>query len=81
MYKIEKNLAIPTRHNRRQSKYPWADLQIGDSFLVPFNEVNVKNERSNLHTSYRQWCRTRQLPERKISVQEVEKGFRVWRVS
>lgn len=32
MIKIDKNIPIPQK--LRKAKYPWADMEVGDSFLV-----------------------------------------------
>ena len=35
MIKIEKDVPIPLRPRGKPSKYPWADMEPGDSFFVP----------------------------------------------
>lgn len=32
MYAIQKNIKI---YKKRRSKYPWEDMEIGDSFYIP----------------------------------------------
>lgn len=32
---IEKNVPMPYAGNGAPTKYPWADMEIGDSFFVP----------------------------------------------
>ena len=32
---IDKNIPIPTATRNRATKYPWADMKVGDSFFVP----------------------------------------------
>ena len=37
MFEIEKDVPIPEKANL-QTKYPFRDLEVGDSFFVPFSE-------------------------------------------
>ncbi len=66
MTTIEKGVPIP--ESRRQ-KYPFADMQPGDSFVS--NSFNV-------HNSIRFW--KRQHPEQEFITRKIgEKQLRVWR--
>ena len=38
-YLIEKNVPIPTDSRGRELKYPLKKMQVGDSFVVPANDV------------------------------------------
>ena len=70
MYEIEKN--IPTV---RAYKYPFRDMEIGDSFLVPcVDDRAAKIDRSKI--SGAAWY----LRPKKFSTRRVEGGIRVWRV-
>lgn len=42
MYKIEKNISLVPRHSKNNPLYPFKNMEIGDSFFVPFNEENPK---------------------------------------
>ncbi len=77
MFKVENNIAIPTR----SSKYPFADMNVNDSFFIP--TTNPVKERARVHASYRGWCFARHMfiHQRKISVRVIEGGLRVWRVT
>lgn len=33
-YKIDKNVPVPSAQ-RKGSKYPWAQMKVGDSFFIP----------------------------------------------
>jgi hypothetical protein len=71
-YKIEKGIPMPEKNPPpgRVCRFPFAQLEIGDSFLVP--EVKLK--------SIRQTCfyYGKKLG-RKFTSAEVEGGVRVWR--
>lgn len=66
-YPIESNVPIPSRY-----KYPFNDLEVGDSFFVP----NAR--RANLYSLAS--LRGKQLHRRFITKAEAG-GVRVWRVA
>ncbi len=65
---VEKDIPMPPKSmSGRASKYPWDDMEVGDSFLVAeSNSAPVPPSR---------------LTEqgKKFSSRAVKKGFRVWR--
>lgn len=72
MIKIDKGIPLPT--NRFKSgptrKYPWLEMQIGDSFVAPKRLVNTN-------------ANARYAPRRflvRTIVEDGQKVFRVWRV-
>ena len=69
MIKIEKNIPIPTF--KKTLKYPFEEMQVGDSFFVK----DVK--RNNLSITARKYG---SKTGRKFLVREVEGGVRCWRV-
>jgi hypothetical protein len=75
-YKIEKNHEFPTK---RRNKFPFDQMEIGDSFLVPNSEFtdssNVRQNIYNAATAYKA-----KQPDFKCSVKLVDDGMRVWRV-
>lgn len=78
MYAIEKNVAIPTieRPNRKTGayKYPFAWMEVGDSFFVPINrEKELKSVASSCSLYGKKLSR-------KFTVRSVRGGVRVWRV-
>lgn len=67
-FKIEKSVPKPAPIRRR--KYPWLEMEIGDSFLVP----GGRTERlaNSAHGAGKRYGR-------KFSTRSVEGGVRVWR--
>lgn len=69
MYKIDKG--IPIQKFNSLTKYPWAEMEVGDSFFVPGTRV------TRLNGSKAYW-------ERKLSTKYItrtkEGGVRVWRI-
>ncbi len=75
--KIEKNIPVTSR-----SKYPFPEMNVGDSFLVPADSSGARvNERATspiVSGAARAWGHTR---GRKFSVRKQPcGGYRVWRV-
>lgn len=71
MFTIEKNIPITkSSPGRKQgvSKYPFAEMEIGDSFLVPREKENSVN------------CISRRFLDKKFSMRKVEGGCRIWRI-
>jgi hypothetical protein len=75
-FTVETNVELPTRKGGRSgSKYPFAQMDVGQSFLVGSADAKVTTLRSAIgafmkgHTGY------------KFAVRAVEGGIRVWRVA
>lgn len=80
-FKIEKNIPLPTR--TRIAKYPFADMNVNDSFLVvvEFEEDTAKTLRRMMAAKTVATSRLRKLRNGKTAfvVAEVPEGVRVWR--
>jgi hypothetical protein len=75
-FKIEKGVPLPSWQTGRagQSKYPFADLQVGDSFLVPHFAKT-----SQMSALIGRWQRTHS--NQRFATRKVEGGgVRVWRI-
>lgn len=70
-YKIEKNIPIPVGAGTRgpSYKYPWRDMNVGDSIFIPDMTVYQINPH-NAAKKYNQ----------KFSARTVDGGVRVWRI-
>lgn len=69
-YPIEKNISKSNR--AKVYRYPYAEMDIDDSFFVPLGKINTINT-ANYRASQRLGWR--------FSSRAVEGGVRVWRVS
>lgn len=69
-FKIEKGVEIPRkgRGRGRPSKYPWADMEVGDSFRVP-NRKHPPNPP----------CKQLGAGKKFVS-RPTDDGYRIWRV-
>lgn len=75
MFVIEKNVEIPAQVRKgsgtRKSKYPFAEMEMNDSFFVP--------ERTTKQFAPTAYGAAKKLG-RKFTLRNVEGGVRVWRV-
>ena len=86
-FKIEKGIPLPRAYTKGGGgrKYPWPDMKVGDSFLVPatdgkFTERGITTFGSRLRATARTWGRLNNNPAFKVSVYQVSGGARVWRI-
>ena len=77
-FKIEKNVPIPEHRGRKKGfKYPWEEMQVGDSILIP------KKRRSSAGSSSDYYSRTKENNEVKFTsrIEEVQPDMvRFWRI-
>lgn len=73
--KLDKGIPLPPRvKTGRATKYPWKDMEVGDSFFVPGGPgVDHSLRTSASHRGRLDAC--------KYAVRKVANGFRVWRTS
>jgi len=78
VFKIEKNIPIPL--STREHKYPFDDMEIGDSFLAHWKTKNLtKKEKNNMVTSIKGASRAVRLKGKKFCTRCNGKGVRCWR--
>lgn len=70
--KVDKNIKITPR-----SKYPFNDMEIGDSFLIETDSNHYRKQASTLSLA-KKWA-IKNNPEAKFATRKVEKGVRIWR--
>jgi hypothetical protein len=71
---IDKDIAMPTFAAPRRSKYPFADMAIGDSFAFP-PEIKVGSAHSIVS------ARNRRQPDRRFRVKKTDDAVRCWRTA
>jgi hypothetical protein len=73
--KIDKNVPVPANSHRRQTKYPWNEMAVGDSIFLP-GTIGVRDRLS---------ASSRQFAKRHAGFAFVMRkegaGYRVWRVA
>lgn len=73
MQEIEKNITMPTTETGRPKKYPFADMEVGDSILF-------KDEKTGGRAySAAQMC-SKRSGTKKFSGRMTESGLRIWRI-
>lgn len=76
MYEIEKGVPIPDDPRGRRGKYPFKDMEVGDSFFVSCDdEKRKKTVRNSIYAS--RWRREKGY---KFKCSLEKEGIRVWRV-
>lgn len=79
MFSIEKNIPIPLKQTRG-SKYPFADMEVGDSFFIP--ELSLGSVSGNVSKNARALgikMETRPVREKDPDTGKEVDGVRVWR--
>lgn len=69
---IDKDLPIPTGGRGRPAKYPWADMEVGDSFLSPDQAPNTMSNvrlKAEKRTGF------------KFTTRAEGDGTRIWRIA
>tara|TARA_Y100000817_G_scaffold65790_1_gene49707 strand:+ start:1422 stop:1661 length:240 start_codon:yes stop_codon:yes gene_type:complete len=79
MMQIEKTVPMPeVPQRRRYSRYPWEDMEVGDSFHVP--TTSKQTAQSSLIGAANSWA-GRHAPDRKFITRRDPDGVRIWRVA
>lgn len=72
--KIEKSVDMPSRRIRGGTKYPWPDMEIGDSV---FFDNEPAGSQSNPSVSSKIWAMRNQV---KFASRREGNGVRIWRI-
>jgi hypothetical protein len=75
MIEIEKNIPMPPR-GARQGKYPFAHMEVGDSFFVRQTEASKNSVISSV-----QWAKGKFGFRFTVRADNDNAGWRVWRVA
>lgn len=80
VFKVEKGVPAPKRHHRM--KYPFREMEVGDSFFVPLTSTSglPSTLRSNISASARSVFGQSGRIETKTVEESGVLGFRVWLV-
>ncbi len=71
---VDKDIPIPERMGSdRRRKYPWPDMEVGDSVFIESSELR---ERKAISGSAYGYARD---SKKKFTIRAVDGGFRVWR--
>ena len=77
-FKIDKNVDIPAPDTSARGKYPWAQMDVNDSFFVAGKTAN------NMTQSARKWAKSHK-PDAKFTARKLVEGgvegVRIWRTA
>ena len=84
MYCISKGLGTPPpeRQHGRALKYPWAKMEVGDSFEVTYDQRPGKTPYAivnSLAGSAASWSKRNREGQWKFTTRQSRTGVRVWR--
>jgi len=80
-FKIEKNVPIPARRGGGPpNKYPWRDMEVGDSFFVPANGKSRNALMRALTSSTQSKSLARDGLKFTARTDAEANGVRVWRI-
>ena len=77
-FEIEKEIPIPPLR-REDRKYPFADMDVGDSFFIRFSVEARKKNQSKIGAAIGGY--SRRNSGKKFSARCVDGGIRVWRIA
>jgi hypothetical protein len=75
-YKVYRH-PLPDAQPGRRSKYPFAQMKVGDCFYVPVKDLKSKNA---LAAAARQWA-SRNSRDRKFATRVVDELVGIWRIA
>lgn len=80
MYKVERNVPLPDPMllgGGAPRKYPWLEMEVGDSFFVPCDAESIGRISVRLRSAA---AKNLTLNGRKFAGRRFADGVRVWRV-
>lgn len=75
--KLETDIPIPVRPKSSANKYPWGEMKVGDSFLIPRVNGEVIQLVRERATKAIQWAKR---TGHKYCTRASDEGVRVWRI-
>lgn len=79
MIPIDKGVAVPAKTSRNAT-YPFADMEVGDSFYVASVKENHQRILGSVATCVRHYV-TRRAPQKRFTVRQIDSGIRCWRLA
>jgi len=77
MIQIEKDYPVP--EGRRPRKYPWREMEVGDSFFTPFTDTSPENARAAVYAANKRYNGARFKGT--VWTENGVDGTRIWRIS
>lgn len=61
----------------KRAKYPWDEMEPGDSFLVPCADEDKRRVQMSMNSAASSWCKNNR-PDLMHATSQVEDGVRIW---
>jgi hypothetical protein len=78
---IEKNIPIPDANPRPRRKYPFPDMEIGDSFHLQSQPRSSAKIAARMRHAACTYAKRHNRPELKFSIHRTTSGVRCWRIA
>lgn len=81
-FEVSKSVPMPNHGNAYtldQCPYPFKDMGVGDSFLIPIGDCRVSKHRSSVAMWQRRYRKFTGLRDVTFTSREEAGGLRVWR--
>lgn len=82
-FMIESQIPLPPLHNNSVGKYPFDDMKVDDSFLVPCEGSPADRAAvlNRIRQAARAWRRRRGNNAHRFNCRSLSHGVRCWRVA
>lgn len=84
-FKIEKNVPVPVSYTKNNLKYPFDQMEVGDSFFIPFKEGQSNEEKRKITNAVSSSCftykRAKKLNDITFATRMTKEGVRCWRTN
>ena len=74
-YAVDKKVPVPAFRGRATTRYPFAEMDVNDSFFVPM--IDVASSKSLRQSTY---AASKKHGGKSFRMVEVENGYRVFRI-
>ncbi len=71
---------MATKKEKKIPKFPFSDMEIGDSFLIPCKREEVNLWRSRFNITALRYRQTNRSMFKKFATRVVDGGLRIWRL-
>ena len=78
-YQIETDVPIPVARRRDGRTYPFKELEVGQSFLVPLDPSETPGQLRERVSAAMTWAKRK--CEQDYCTRKVDGGIRVWRIT
>lgn len=82
-FSIEKNIPLPMHYDRTTRKYPFDQMSVGDSFLVPCEDRPAETAATlnRLRQAARAYRNRHDKKDQRFNCRTLNRGVRCWRVA